>query len=91
MNDYRLQAIKEFLITLLGDKRCLQIDGNVVYCEKMFMVNSVMKWLYASLIDDRINLDIMQKHLLIINDYLDNKVELFWNRGELEFVERETY
>ena len=83
MSDYRLIAILEFLKTLLSDPRCVYLDENVVHCEKLFMVNSVMKWLYNNLLSDDITVDSMKNYLLVINDYLDDKIELSWEEGEL--------
>ena len=83
MSDYRLIAIQEFLKTLLTDPRCLYVEENTVYCEKLFMVNSVMKWLYNKLLDEEITLDSMKNYLLLINEYLDDNIDLCWEQGEL--------
>ena len=91
MSDYRLIAIQEFLKTLLSDPRCLYLDENVVHCEKLFMVNSVMKWLYNNLLSDDITVDSMKNYLLVINEYLDDNIELFWEDNELTYIKKETY
>lgn len=93
MSDYRLTAIKEFLKTLLSDSRCLSVDDNLIHCEKLFFVNGVMKWLYNKLLSDEIDIDVMKDYLLLINEYLDNRVELFWKNGNLSYniITKETY
>lgn len=93
MSDYRLTAIKEFLKTLLSDSRCLSVDDNLIYCEKLFFVNGVMKWLYNKLLSDEIDIDVMKDYLLLINEYLDNRIELFWKNGNLSYniITKETY
>lgn len=83
MGDYRLTAIKEFLKALLSDPRCLSAEDNIIHCQKLFMVNRVMKWLYTNLQSDDITIDSMRNYLLVINEYLDDKVELSWEEGEL--------
>ena len=91
MSDYRLTAITEFLKTLLGDPRCINIADNVVHCEKLFMVNGIMKWLYNKLSSEEIDIDSMREYLLLINEYLDDNIELFWEHGELSYIKKETH
>lgn len=85
MSDYRLVAIKEFLKALLSDPRCLYVEDNIVHCEKLFVVNRVMKWLYTNLQSDDITIDSMKNYLLVINEYLDDHAELSWEEGELTY------
>ncbi len=83
MGDYRLQAIKEFIQTLYKDPRCLYQEDNVLYCEKLFIVNSAMKWLYNKITEESMELSEMKSHLNYINLFLDDKVELHWQDGVL--------
>jgi len=83
MGDYRLTAIKEFLKALLSDPRCMHVEDNVVHCNKLFVINSVMKWIYNNLLSEDMTIDSMRNYLLVINDYLDDKIELSWEEGEL--------
>lgn len=83
MGDYRLTAIEEFLKALLADPRCMLVEGNVIHCNKLFVINGIMKWIYNNLLSEDITIDSMRNYLLVINDYLDNKIELSWEEGEL--------
>ena len=75
----------------MGDPRCINIADNVVHCDKLFMVNGIMKWLYNKLSSEEIDIDSMREYLLLINEYLDDNVELSWEHGELSYVKKETY
>ena len=83
MGDYRLQAIKEFILALFRDPRCLYQEENVLYCDKLFIVNSAMKWLYNKITEESMELSEMKSHLNYINLFLDDKVELNWQDGTL--------
>ena len=83
MSDYRLQAIKEFVHALLQDQRCLAQEGNVLYCKKLFIVNSVMKWLYNEISEKTMDMSEMKTYLHYINQFLDDEVSLSWDNGSL--------
>ena len=88
MVDHQLQAIKGFLQSLLSDKRCLSREDNVLYCKKLFIVNSVMNWLLAELRESAVTIDEMKEQLVYINRYLDDEIILYWENGVLMFYEK---
>ena len=88
MADYQFQAIKEFLRSLLSDKRCLSTEGNVLYCEKLFIINSIMNWLLVDLKNSAVSIDEMKEQLVYINKYLDGEIDLYWDGGVLMYYEK---
>ena len=88
MADYQFQAIKEFLHSLLSDKRCLVTEGNVLYCEKLFTINSIMNWLLVDLKNSAVSIGEMKEQLVYINRYLDDEIDLYWDNGVLMFYEK---
>ena len=90
MPDYRFQAIKEFVQELLEDKRCLYSEDNILYCEKLFIVNKVMNHIYDKITNNELDPREMRKYLLYINKYLDDKVDLLWLNGKLVALNKTT-
>ena len=83
MGDFRLQAFKEFVQALLDDPRCLYEEDNVLYCEKLFIINRIMDRVYTKVHNDEMDLKEMKKYLSQINDYLNGEVDLLWVDGVL--------
>jgi hypothetical protein len=83
MTDYRLQAIQEFVQALLKDKRCLYDEDNILYCEKLFIVNSIMNQVYDKVAKGEMSVSEMKKYLRYVNKYLDGELSLFWKDNNL--------
>ena len=79
MSDFRQEAIKEFVLALFKDARCLQQEDNVLYCEKLFKVNDIMTKIYDRLAYDLINIREMRLYLSYIDEYLNDEVDLVWD------------
>ena len=88
MGDFRLQAIKEFVQALLKDKRCLYQEDNVLYCEKLFIINCIMGRVYTKVDRGDMNLTQMREYLTMINEYLNDEVDLLWTDGDLVTLEK---
>ena len=89
MGDFRLQAIKEFIETLFRDPRCLYQEDNVLYCEKLFIINCIMSRIYTKLERGDMNLDDMRDYLSKINEYLNDEADLLWLDDELVLTEKQ--
>jgi hypothetical protein len=85
-----LQAIREFVQALLKDKRCLYNEDNILYCEKLFIVNRVMSHVRDELSADKLSLDEMRKYLMDINRYLDGDLDLNWWDDKLVTLNKST-
>lgn len=88
MGDFRLQAIKEFVQALYDDPRCLYQEDNILYCEKLFIINCIMSRVYTKVDRGEMNLNQMRNYLGKINDYLNDKVDLSWEDGGLVALEK---
>ena len=88
MGDFRLQAIKEFVQALLKDPRCLYEEDNVLYCEKLFIINCIMSRVYTKVDRGDMNLTQMRDYLAKISDYLNDEVDLSWEDGGLVALEK---
>ena len=88
MGDFRLQAIKEFVQALYDDPRCLYQEDNILYCEKLFIINCIMIRVYTKVDRGDMNLAEMRSYLAKINDYLNDKVDLLWDDGDLVTSEK---
>lgn len=82
MADYRREAFREFVEALLKDKRCLFTEGNVLYCDKLFIINGVVNRIYEMLVDDEANLEEVTNYLDYINMFIDDRVDIFWEHGQ---------
>lgn len=82
MADYRRSAFKEFVGALLKDSRCLFVEDNVLYCDKLFIINGVVNRIYQMLVDNEVGPDEMADYLAYINMFIDDKVDIFWEEGQ---------
>ena len=66
-----------------------KIDGNVVHAEKMFIINSVIKYLFEN---DAKKIDKEEIALYgdIIDKYLKNEVDILWEDGKLVVTDPKT-
>ena len=89
MGDYRLSAFKEFIGALLKDKRCLFIEDNVFYCDKLFIINSVVNQIYEMMTDDEVGINEMRTYLKYINLFIEDEIDITWEDGQFMFEDKE--
>jgi hypothetical protein len=70
------------IIRNLFDKHATKMD-NVVYAEKLFIINTIVNYLFR----DKHYTEIDKKELMeygeVINKFLKNEVDIFWKDGKL--------
>ena len=82
----------EKTIKLLRDYELLTCDNNVVWAEKAFIVNSVIRWAVGRLETNEMSIKQMENFGDILLMYLDNKVKIYWECGilKVEAIEEKT-
>lgn len=60
-----------------------KIEDNVVYAEKIFIINSVVKYIYRDAGKNSVNKDELMLYGEAIDRYLKNEVDIVWKHGNI--------
>lgn len=70
-------------------KKYVKIDGNIIYADKLFVINSIINQIY-----NEETQTVSSKKLLeygeIINRYLKNEVDILWKDGNIMVKEHKS-
>lgn len=85
----RLKSKQEIIRDLF--KRYIYRNENIVYGHKLFVINSIINYIYVD--DDEKNIyKLMVYYSGLIDKYLKGELDLYWEGGKIrvEEVEKET-
>ena len=63
-------------------KKYTKVDGNTVYADKLFIINTIINYLFREENKKNINKDLVY-YGEIINRYLNNEVDIYWKSGKI--------
>ena len=70
-------------------KKYVKIEGNTIYADKLFVINSIINKLYSE--DGKaISSKTLIEYGEIINRYLKNEIDIFWKDGNILVKELRT-
>lgn len=72
---------KNFIIDLVKEGKHFYTVDNVFHGEKMFVVYSVVRWVVSNAKEGNFDNSQVKNYLNAISAYLNNEIELFWERG----------
>jgi len=78
---------KEYVLDFIRKKDLISSDGNVIFSQKIFVVNSVLKWCLGEAESNKMSQTKWGKFNKIINQYIAGVVDLKWKDGSLEVIE----
>lgn len=64
-------------------KKYLKQDGNLVYAQKLFVVNSIILHLLGNDKYKSIDKKILLEYSILIDQYLKNDIDIRWEDGKL--------
>jgi hypothetical protein len=67
-----------------------KIDGNVVHAEKIFIINSIVNYIYRDSEKNKVDKDELMFFGEAIDRYLKNEVDIRWKNGKLVITEPKT-
>ena len=79
---------KEYVIDLLRRRSILREKDNVIYCEKAFIINSILKQCFRRSRKKKQTKEDWVRYLKIIDSYIRDKTEIRWNDGKFEVYKK---
>lgn len=85
---FKEDKIKDFVMSYLSERKMLQIEENIVFAEKAFKVNSVLRWCIDKKNKGLLSSTLANKHFKMIDLFLNNEVDLIWVRGNVKISKK---
>lgn len=60
-----------------------KIEDNVIYAQKIFIINSIIKYIYRDAERNNVNKDELMFYGEAIDRYLKNEVDITWKHGKI--------
>ena len=76
------------IIRNLFHKHSERLD-NVIYADKLFIINTIVNYLFKDKDYSSLNKAKIAEHGELINRYLENEVDIYWEDGILMVAEKE--
>lgn len=67
-----------------------KIDENVVYAQKIFVINSIISYIYRDHDRNKIDKDELMFYGEAIDKYLKNEVDIIWKNGKIVITNPKT-
>jgi len=83
------KKIKEYVISYLKERDIVDKDGNVIYADKAFKVNSVLRWCIERKSKGRLSSSLAAKHFKMLDMFIEDKVDLVWIKGNVKTAKKE--
>jgi len=77
----------EYVLDFIRKKDLINSDGNLILSEKVFVINSVLRWCLSAAAKKKMSRDKWNKFNKIIGQYIAGVVDLKWKDGTLEVIE----
>jgi hypothetical protein len=60
-----------------------KVEGNVIYAEKLFTINAIIKYIYRDSENNNISKEELKLYGEAIDRYLKNEVDIKWKHGKI--------
>jgi len=77
----------EYVLDFIRKKELISSNGNIILSQKVFVINSVLKWCLTAAAKKEMSQDRWNKFNKIIGQYIAGVVDLKWKDGTLEVIE----
>jgi len=74
---------KKFILDLIREGKHFYHEGNIFHADKLFVVNSVIKWVVDRAKSGEFDATQVKNYLNVVSTYLKGDVDLFWEKGTL--------
>ena len=74
---------KKFILDLIREGKHFYHEGNIFHAGKLFIVNSVIKWVVERAKSGEFDETQVKNYLNVVSTYLKGDVEIFWENGTL--------
>ena len=82
------QEEREYVLDLLKRRDILREKDGVIYCEKAFIINSILKQCFRRSRKKKQTKEDWVRYLKIIDSYIRDKTEIRWRDGKFEVYEK---
>jgi hypothetical protein len=79
--------IREYVLKYLNEKELIRHEDNIIYSEKVFIVNAVLRWCLERMQKKKMSADLWAKNRKIIAQYIAGTVNLVWAEDKFEVIE----
>jgi len=76
-----------YVLDFIRKKDLISSEGNVIFSQKIFVINSVLRWCFDAVADNKMSKARWEKFSKLIAQYIAGIIELKWNNGALEVIE----
>jgi len=73
--------IAKFIIKFLKSRKLLEHEENVVYCDKAFIIASVLRFCHNEKIKGKINEKHITAYFKALYEFEQGNIELLWHEG----------
>ena len=77
----------DYVLDFIRKKDLINSEGNVIFSQKIFVINSVLKWCLDSVADKKMSKAKWEKFSKLLSQYIAGTVDLKWKDGTLEIIE----
>ena len=77
----------EYVLEFIRKKDLLTSDGNVIFSQKAFVINSVLRWCLDAASKNKMSQAKWGKFNRVLSQYIAGIVDLQWRDGSLEVIE----
>lgn len=79
--------IREYVLKYLNEKELINHEDNVIYSEKVFIINAVLRWCLERMQKKKMSADLWAKNRKIIAQYIAGTVDLVWTEDSFRVIE----
>ena len=78
---------QEYVLEFIRKKDLITSDGNVIFSQKVFVINSILRWCLDAVSKNNMSQTKWNKFNKFIAQYIAGIVDLRWKEGSLEVIE----
>ena len=78
---------QEYVLDFIRKKDLISSDGNIIFSQKVFVINSVLRWCLDAVSNKEMNKAKWTKFNRILGQYIAGIVDIKWKNGTLEIIE----
>ena len=77
----------EYVLDFIRKKELISSNGNIIQSQKVFVVNSVLKWCLDAAANKKMSQEKWAKFNKLLGQYIAGIIEIKWKDGSLEIIE----
>jgi len=78
---------KEYVLDFIRKKDLINSEENVIFSQKIFVINSVLKWCMDAASKNEMSREKWNKFHRLLSQYIAGIVDIKWKDGSLEVIE----